>query len=104
MSLNRRTFIKGTAAAAVLPKMAFAQGSPIRVGLMTVKTGPLTSGGLDMERALGQVPEEEEQPARRPQDRAVRRRFRRCAGAVAHQDAGAGRARPDPDHDRAARR
>jgi branched-chain amino acid transport system substrate-binding protein len=54
MSLNRRTFIKGTAAAAVLPKMAFAQGSPIRLGLMTVKTGPLASGGIDMERALVQ--------------------------------------------------
>jgi len=29
-----------------------AQGNPIRLGLMTVKTGPLASGGIDMERAL----------------------------------------------------
>jgi len=33
---------------------AIAQSEPIRVGLMTVKTGPLASGGIDMERALTQ--------------------------------------------------
>ena len=54
MSFNRRRFIQGTAAAAVLPRMSFAQGNPIRLGLMTVKTGPLASGGIDMERALVQ--------------------------------------------------
>jgi branched-chain amino acid transport system substrate-binding protein len=31
-----------------------AQTGPIRLGLMTVKTGPLASGGIDMERALVQ--------------------------------------------------
>jgi branched-chain amino acid transport system substrate-binding protein len=31
-----------------------AQQGPIRLGLMTVKTGPLASGGIDMERALVQ--------------------------------------------------
>jgi branched-chain amino acid transport system substrate-binding protein len=37
-----------------LPGAVLAQGGgePIRVGLMTVKTGPLASGGIDMERAL----------------------------------------------------
>ncbi|HSU75912.1 MAG TPA: ABC transporter substrate-binding protein [Burkholderiales bacterium] len=53
MSFTRRRFIRATgaaAAAAALP--ARAQAGPIRVGLVTVKTGPLASGGIDMERAL----------------------------------------------------
>jgi branched-chain amino acid transport system substrate-binding protein len=55
MSFTRRRFIQaaGTAAAAAaLP--ARAQAEPIRLGLVTVKTGPLASGGIDMERALTQ--------------------------------------------------
>jgi branched-chain amino acid transport system substrate-binding protein len=55
MSFTRRRFIQATgaaAAAAALP--ARAQAGPIRVGLVTVKTGPLASGGIDMERALVQ--------------------------------------------------
>src|SRR3982751_2354090 len=53
MRFTRRRFIQATgaaAAAAALP--VAAQGEPIRVGLLTVKTGPLASGGIDMERAL----------------------------------------------------
>ena len=53
MSFTRRRFIQASgaaAAAAALP--ARAQAGPIRVGLVTVKTGPLASGGIDMERAL----------------------------------------------------
>ena len=39
----------------LVPNLAFAQNSgPIRLGLLTVKTGPLASGGIDMERALVQ--------------------------------------------------
>jgi branched-chain amino acid transport system substrate-binding protein len=56
MTFNRRRFVQATAAASLLGN-AFslkAQGSPIRLGLMTVKTGPLASGGIDMERALVQ--------------------------------------------------
>src|SRR3954463_9008090 len=53
---NRRDFLQGTAAAGMslaLPGLAHAQGGePIRVGLLTVKTGPLASGGIDMERAM----------------------------------------------------
>jgi len=53
---NRRDFLQGTAAAGMslaLPGLAHAQGAePIRVGLLTVKTGPLASGGIDMELAL----------------------------------------------------
>src|SRR4051812_7213850 len=55
MSFTRRRFIQATgatAAAAALPVRA--QAGPIRVGLVTVKTGPLASGGIDMERALTQ--------------------------------------------------
>jgi len=36
------------------PTIAQSQTGAIRVGLMTVKTGPLASGGIDMERALVQ--------------------------------------------------
>jgi len=54
MTISRRKFLQGIGAgvAAAHAPWAAAQGEPIRVGLMTVKTGPLASGGLDMERAL----------------------------------------------------
>src|ERR1051325_11546476 len=55
MSFNRRRFVQAAGAvplASALPAMA--QSAPIRLGLMTVKTGPLASGGIDMERALTQ--------------------------------------------------
>jgi branched-chain amino acid transport system substrate-binding protein len=34
------------------PRIVRAADAPIKVGLLTVKTGPLASGGIDMERAL----------------------------------------------------
>ena len=54
MTISRRKFLQGLGAgvAAASAPWAAAQGAPIRIGLMTVKTGPLASGGLDMERAL----------------------------------------------------
>src|SRR5713101_4047021 len=55
MSFNRRRFVQAAGAVslgAALPVKA--QAAPIRLGLMTVKTGPLASGGIDMERALVQ--------------------------------------------------
>jgi branched-chain amino acid transport system substrate-binding protein len=53
MKFSRRRFVQATGAAALgLSLPVKAQGSPIRLGLMTVKTGPLASGGIDMERAL----------------------------------------------------
>ena len=54
MTINRRKFLQGIGAgvAAAHAPWAAAQGAPIRIGLMTVKTGPLASGGIDMERAL----------------------------------------------------
>ena len=57
MAFNRRKFIQATgaglgASALGFPAIVRAQSEPIRLGLLTVKTGPLASGGLDMERAL----------------------------------------------------
>lgn len=57
MGFDRRKFIQATgaglgASALGFPAIVRAQGEPIRLGLLTVKTGPLASGGLDMERAL----------------------------------------------------
>jgi branched-chain amino acid transport system substrate-binding protein len=47
--LRRRSFLAGTAAAS-LPMPAIAQGTPVRIGLLTVKTGPLAQGGIQMEQ------------------------------------------------------
>jgi branched-chain amino acid transport system substrate-binding protein len=55
MTFTRRRLIKATGAglaASGFPGIVRAQSDTIRVGLMTVKSGPLASGGLDMERAL----------------------------------------------------
>ncbi len=57
MAFTRRRFIQATgiglgASALGFPAIVRAQSEPIRIGLLTVKTGPLASGGLDMERAL----------------------------------------------------
>jgi branched-chain amino acid transport system substrate-binding protein len=55
--MNRRTIIKGAIATGVAAQTikisaAVAQAGPIRVGFLTVKTGPLASGGLQMEQGL----------------------------------------------------
>jgi branched-chain amino acid transport system substrate-binding protein len=50
--IDRRTFIAGTALAAALPMPAIAQDKPVRIGLLTVKTGPLAQGGLQMEQGV----------------------------------------------------
>ena len=57
MTFNRRRFIHAGAAAAGASAIGFpsilrAQSEPIRIGLLTVKTGALASGGIDMERGL----------------------------------------------------
>src|SRR5207245_10665649 len=59
MAFNRRRFIQAAgsglgASALGFPAIVRAQAEPIRIGLMTVKTGPLASGGIDMERGLTQ--------------------------------------------------
>ncbi|MBI3370835.1 MAG: ABC transporter substrate-binding protein [Betaproteobacteria bacterium] len=57
MAITRRKLIQAAgagigASALGFPAILRAQGDAIRLGLLTVKTGPLASGGLDMERAL----------------------------------------------------
>src|SRR5437667_1718313 len=50
--VSRRRFLIGTALAATLPVPAMAQSKPVRIGLLTVKTGPLAQGGIQMEQGL----------------------------------------------------
>src|SRR5881397_2100427 len=50
VAITRRTFLVGTALAATLPAPAFAQPKPVKIGLLTVKTGPLAQGGIQMEQ------------------------------------------------------
>lgn len=55
MRISRRKFVSGIVGASLsgaAPLRARASDGPIRVGLLTVKTGALASGGIDMERAL----------------------------------------------------
>src|SRR6202140_5178336 len=57
MAISRRKFVSSVAGAGIAsiaaPQLVFAQNSgPIRVGLLAAKTGPLASGGIDMDLAL----------------------------------------------------
>src|SRR5215468_8016986 len=57
MPISRRRFVSTVAGAAITsmaaPSLVLAQGGgPIRVGLLAAKTGPLASGGIDMDLAL----------------------------------------------------
>ena len=57
MAMQRRRFIQAAGAAAGVSALGFpsilrAQAEPIRLGLLTIKTGALASGGIDMERGL----------------------------------------------------
>ena len=57
MNFNRRTVLKGALAAgaatsALKVPAAVAQPGPIKVGFLTVKSGALASGGLQMEQGL----------------------------------------------------
>jgi len=57
MTISRRQFVSTLAGAGAAtlasPNLSFAQGGePVRVGLLAAKTGPLASGGIDMELAL----------------------------------------------------
>jgi branched-chain amino acid transport system substrate-binding protein len=54
---SRRTFLAGTAAGTAaatfkFPAPAVAQGAPFKLGLLTVKTGPLAQGGIQMEQGV----------------------------------------------------
>jgi hypothetical protein len=54
LTLSRRSFLAGStilaAGTAGLPTRARAQSKPVRIGLLTVKTGPLAAGGIQMEQ------------------------------------------------------
>jgi branched-chain amino acid transport system substrate-binding protein len=53
--IGRRTVLVGSAAAAAtaaLPRVSIAQGAPLKIGLLNVKTGPLAEGGIQMEQGL----------------------------------------------------
>ena len=57
MALHRRKVLKGIAASGVslaVLKAPYvqAQAGPMKVGFLTIKTGPLASGGLQMEQGL----------------------------------------------------
>src|SRR5262245_10359145 len=59
MAMHRRKVLKGIAASgaglAVLNASSIqvlSQGGPVKVGLLTIKTGPLASGGFQMEQGL----------------------------------------------------
>src|SRR6476659_5792485 len=57
MRLNRRTVLQGLAGTAVglatvkMPNV-IAQPAPFKLGLLTVKTGPLAQGGIQMEQGV----------------------------------------------------
>jgi branched-chain amino acid transport system substrate-binding protein len=55
--VSRRTLLAGTAAGAAaaltrFPAPAIAQAAPFKLGLLTVKTGPLAQGGIQMEQGV----------------------------------------------------
>src|ERR1700758_4661630 len=53
MRIHRRTLLKGAAAAGLAvaaPAVLRAQGAPFKLGLLTVKSGPLAQGGIQMEQ------------------------------------------------------
>lgn len=55
--VSRRKFMAGTAAGAAaaafnFPMPAIAQAAPFKLGLLTVKTGPLAQGGIQMEQGV----------------------------------------------------
>ena len=55
MKLQRRTVLKGilgSVSALALKAPAIAQTAPFKIGLLTVKTGPLAQGGIQMEQGI----------------------------------------------------
>ena len=87
-----------------LPLPAIGQEKPVRIGLLTVKTGPLAQGGIQMEQGISLFLKHRGNKLAGRTDRTDRCRYRRQSGR--HQDKGAGtdRARPGRFHRRPARR
>ena len=74
------------------PAILRAQSGPMKIGFLTVKTGPLASGGIQMEQGLTLYLKERNNTLAGRPVRALHRRHRRRPAHGAHQDAGAGRA------------
>src|SRR4029079_4171279 len=61
MTLHRRKLLQGIAASGVgafalnAPAVLRAQGAPFKIGLLTVKTGPLAQGGIQMEQGISSL-------------------------------------------------
>jgi branched-chain amino acid transport system substrate-binding protein len=95
--VTRRKFMAGTAAGAALatfkfPTPAIAQAAPFKIGLLTVKTGPLAQGGIQMEQGVVTFLKEKKLYLRRPQGRVHLDRYRRQSGRRQDQGARADRA------------
>ncbi len=109
MKVSRRAAIKGALAVGASTQVikipaAVAQPAPIQVGFLTVKTGPLASGGIQMEQGITAFFKEQNYTLGRPQGGSAYRRHRRQSGADADQDAGIGRALEGQCPDRTAGR
>ena len=55
MNVHRRAVLKGvlgTSAMVAAPAIVRAQGGPMKIGFFIVKTGPLASGGIQMDQGL----------------------------------------------------
>src|SRR3979411_2516570 len=55
MKVQRRAVLQGLLGASALiaaPAILRAQAGPMKVGFLTVKTGPLAAGGIQMEQGL----------------------------------------------------
>src|ERR1700743_2174608 len=67
MSIKRRSVLKGMLAsgasiAALKAPAVHAQAAPFKLGLLTVKTGPLAQGGIQMEQGVIQFLKEKNYP------------------------------------------
>ena len=106
-TLTRRKFLASTAAgtaAAAIGMPAIAQGAPFKIGLLTVKTGPLAQGGIQMEQGIATFLKEKGNTLAGRKIELVVGRHRRQPGRRQDQGAGADRARQGQRHPRAARR
>jgi hypothetical protein len=94
----------GTALATALPMPAIAENRPVKIGLLTVKTGPLAQGGFQMEQGTTLFLKHS---ASKLADRPAELIIADTGGQPGrHEDQGAGadRARPGRHDLRAARR
>ena len=109
MTISRRQFVGSVAGAGIAslatPHLVFAQNSgPIRIGLLAAKTGPLASGGIDMELALTMFLKERDNTLAGRKVELIVADTGRRSGNRAHQGAGVDRKEQRPLRHRPARR